>query len=430
MGQPDRAARSSESGGEGMARQRRRRSVSVVVSSTAFLLLVATAGFPASLVSDQVVSPSAAHFPQNKQNESPMAVSPFNSNVVASGANDEIQEPDCTVSDGASSCPFDPQTDSTGVYVSTDGGSSYNDYILDWYPAFGTVSNGDPVIAFGPKPNHASNADGGRLYAGGIAIPPDAAANEGQYAIAWSDDQGQTWSAPVNISSRGSKSDFNDKPSLWVDANPASPNYGNVYAAWTLFTGNGNFGKSSTFSPEPIMFSRSTDFGKTWSNAQKIAQYSRNNGSNNGRQDSLIRSGPDGSVYVVWGDSVNKTSQLTFAKSTDGGKTFSQARGFAPVLDNPSPLPGASFRDGSPPAGDISQGTGAIYVTWTDYDTTAGHGVVRLARSTNGGTSWTTSTVADVAGRSPFFPSVAVTPDGSKVIVAFPTVNDVAADTT
>jgi hypothetical protein len=411
-----------------MTRRLETRFATVVVLAVALVTLFAIAGFSASLTSDQIVSPSASHFPQNKQNESPMAASPFNPDVVVSGGNDEIEEPNCTLVDGASSCPFDPSTDTTGVYVSTNGGGSYSHQILNWWPSGGTVSTGDPIVAFGPKPNHASNADGGRLYAGGLAVPPTASANQVQLAVVWSDDQGATWSDPVNISKFDSKPHFNDKPSLWADANPDSPHYGNVYAAWSFFPGNGSLREGFSF-PDSIMFSRSTDFGRTWSKATKLSGASRNNGAVGGRQGSSIRSGPDGSVYVTWVDAVDKTSTMAFTVSHDGGTTFGRPTYPAPILGNPT-LPGTSFRNGSFPALDVSQGTGAIFATWTDYDPDAGHGVVTLVRSANGGASWTASTVADITGRSPYFPAVAVTPDGSAIFVGFQDVNDLPTDTT
>src|SRR5258707_15615384 len=45
------------------------------------------------------------HFSKNKQNESPMATNPTNVQNSITGANDEVEEPDCTVdSNGGSQC--------------------------------------------------------------------------------------------------------------------------------------------------------------------------------------------------------------------------------------------------------------------------------------------------------------------------------------
>src|SRR5512132_622399 len=87
---------------------------------------VATSTGSAATVTEHLVSPTATHFPQNKQNESTVAVNPTNPAIAAAGANDEIQEPDCTpATGGSSSCPFSPTVDTMGVYITTDGGSSW-----------------------------------------------------------------------------------------------------------------------------------------------------------------------------------------------------------------------------------------------------------------------------------------------------------------
>jgi hypothetical protein len=67
---------------------------------------------------------------------------------------------------------------------------------------------------------------------------------------------------------------------------------------------------------------------------------------------------------------------------------------------------------------------GAIYVTWADYDRDANHGVVKIARSTDGGYTWSVQTAADILGRSPFFPAVAVSPDDEKVFIGFNAIDD------
>lgn len=71
-------------------------------------------------------------------------------------------------------------------------------------------------------------------------------------------------------------------------------------------------------------------------------------------------------------------------RSTDGGQRFGKQFGVSLKNDNPSPLPGASFRDNSFPNADISS-SGKLYVVWTEY--TSGPGFVNLATSTNNGSS-------------------------------------------
>jgi len=145
-----------------------------------------------------------------------------------------------------------------------------------------------------------------------------------------------------------------------------------------------------------------------------------NNNAIGGRQGSVIRTAPNGDVYVFFesGTEINGaiTDAQMFVKSTDGGLSFSNQAVASPVADIPSPLPGASFRNDSFPSLDIGP-DGKVFVAWADFRN--GRGQVMLTTSSNGGGTWTPAAlVLDVAGRSAFFPGVAVSPDGSKVSVA------------
>ena len=54
---------------------------------------------------------------------------------------------------------------------------------------------------------------------------------------------------PIVISSADNPVSFNDKIAIATDTNPLSPNFGNLYVSWTLFTGNPtlNFGEAPVF---------------------------------------------------------------------------------------------------------------------------------------------------------------------------------------
>src|SRR5439155_9437419 len=70
---------------------------------------------------------------------------------------------------------------------------------------------------------------------------------------------------------------------------------------------------------------------------------------------------------------------------------------------------------------------GSVYAAWSEHAN--GHGVVRLTTSRDGGASWSVSVVAgDVPGRSAFFSSLAVDPQGV-IAVGFLAVDDRAAGT-
>ena len=417
----------------------------ITIATLLIVLSFAMAVSPAlaAKVTETDVYPTPApafHFPQNKQNESPMAVNPTDSNNVISGANDETEEPDCFISGGASFCPFSPTVDTSGVYTTTDGGKTWTHQILHWFSQVGLTSDGDPVVAFGPKadpnaPNGFSYANGARAYFGSLAGSPTFGPAAELLAVSFSDDKGLTWSTPVVATTRNNPVNFNDKIAIWVDQNPNSPFFGNLYVSWTLFTGNPtlNFGEANTFSPEPIVFARSTDGGQTFSKPNQLSP-AFNTFPVGGRQGSTIRTGPDGAVYVIWDGSQNLQSAIQAARSDDGGISFTRPFLVSFKSDVPSPFPGARFRVNSFPMADIDQNAGSsgkVFVVWADYDFSTGHGVVKMVTSSDKGQTWVgPTTVANVPGRSAFYPAVAVNPaDGSKVFVGFNAIDDKTAGT-
>ena len=408
----------------------------LAVTMGALVALVAGAGpAQASVVQGQTNLVQPAPFPQNKQNEPAIAQNPTDATNLVAGANDEIDLPGCTTS----GCPFVTNVGLSGVYVSHDGGASWSQFSaaaggdntasfnggnIHTLPGFaklarqlgvpGLASDGDPTIAF---------ALDGTAYYGSLAGVRGVVTNSELITVSRSTDGGTTWSDPVLATSRTNPVDFNDKINLWVDRSPSSPLKGTVYVSWTLFQGGP--GRA-----EPIAFSRSTDGGRTFSPTQQLTP-AHNNSSIGGRQGSAIRTAPNGDVYVFFesGTQINgaKTDAQMFVKSTDGGVHFSNQAVASTVVPIPSPLPGTSFRNDSFPSVDIGP-DGKIYVAWADYR--SGRGKVVLTTSTNGGGTWTAaSPVLDVAGRSAFFPGVAVSPNGQKVTVATQAVDAMAAGT-
>jgi hypothetical protein len=391
---------------------------SLVVTGAASALAAA----PKPDTQANLVQPSP--FPQNKQNEPAIAQNPTNSLNLIAGANDEIDLPACT----ASGCPFVGNVGLSGVYVSGDGGLSWNQFSapsggdntatfngtsIHTLPGFAKLarqlgisnlaSDGDPTIAFSLD---------GIAYYGSLAGVRGVVSNSELLTVSSSSDGGQTWSNPVLATNRTNPVDFNDKINLWVDRSATSPFKGTVYVSWTLFQGGP--GRA-----EPIMLSRSTDGGRTFSPAQQVTP-AHNNNSIGGRQGSATRTAPNGDVYVFFesGTQINgaKTSAQMFVKSTDGGVHFGTQAVASAVVDIPDPLPGSSFRNDSFPSVDIGP-TGNVYVAWTDFRN--GRGQVMLTSSSDGGATWTAASVAlDVPGRSAFFPGVAASPNGQTVSVA------------
>jgi len=384
-------------------------------------------------------------FPQNKQNEPSIVLDPTNGVLVA-GSNDEIDEPLCSGAGTAlspGSCPFAPNVGNSGVYFSTNGGASWTQpsfvesasgigtcqgrtiHTLPGYCDESLESFGDPVLTVGPamgKDGRFSFLNGSVVYYGNLAFPNGSAASV--VAVSRSSDDGTSWQAPVIASNTTNPVDFNDKDYVWADANPSSPFFGQVYASWTLFQGVGRL------SPELIVLARSTDGGKTWSNGVRLSQ-SANNSVVGGRQGSLIRTGPDGTVYVFWKGAILHHSEQLVAISHDGGVSFGRPIPVAAVNDIPSPLAGSSFRDNSFPSADVNQVSGAIYVTWANEEDTPATTLIKFTESDDGGQTW--SGPITVGGRpgafNAFFPSVAASPDGTHVFVAWPAQTWVAPGT-
>jgi hypothetical protein len=381
-------------------------------------------------------------FSRNKQNEPSIVRDPVTGALVA-GSNDNIDEPLCSgagTSSSPGSCPFAPNVGISGVYFSADGGASWTQpsfvesalgvgscqgrtiHTLPGYCEENLESFGDPELTVGPamgSNGRFSFSNGGVVYYGNLAFPKGAAVPV--VAVSRSTDDGGHWQAPVIASNTTNPVDFNDKDYVWADSNPNSPFFGNVYVSWTLFQGVGVFGRSPTFSPEPIVVARSTDGGRTWSNGIRLSQ-SANNGIVGGRQGSLIRTGPDGTVYVFWKGAIFHHSEQLVAISHDGGVSFTRPIPVAAVNDIPSPLSGSSFRDNSFPSADVNQMTGAIYVTWANEEGSPATALIKFTESDDGGHTW--STPITVGGRAgvfnAFFPSVAASPDGMHVFVAWP----------
>jgi BNR/Asp-box repeat protein len=386
--------------------------------------------------------PAVDTFSRNKQNEPSITMDPLTGALVA-GSNDEIDEPLCSGAGTAASpgsCPFASNTGLSGAYFSINGGATWIQpsftesamgvgsckgrliHTLPGYCEKNLESFGDAALAVGPamgNDGRFSFANGSVVYYGNLAFPIGGAVPV--VAVSRSMDDGAAWAAPVVASDTTNPVDFNDKDYVWADRNPKSPFFGTVYASWTLFQGAGRFGRSNTFSPEPIVVARSTDGGITWSSAIRLSQ-SANNGAVGGRQGSLIRTGPDGTVYVFWEGAIFQHSEQLVAISHDGGVTFSRPMPVAAVNDIPSPLPGSSFRDNSFPSADVNQATGAIYVTWADQQGSPATALIEFTESDDGGMTWSAPiTIGGRAGAfNAFFPSVAASPDGHHVFVAWP----------
>ncbi|MDP9182956.1 MAG: glycoside hydrolase, partial [Actinomycetota bacterium] len=321
----------------------------------------------------------------------------------------------------ANDCSFYPNVGTTGVYASADGLSWTNRGMLpgftDGNPAATLVSGGDPVISYGPTylgNGVFSRASGTTpasytAYYASLASYATGKQKGNQFpeliTVSRSTNDGATWADPV-VAADGRGHIFNDKESIWADANPASRFYGRVYVSWTQFRSN---------SSEPIRLTYSADGGRTWSVPTQLSP-AYNNGTLNGRQGSTIRTGPDGAVYVAWEDTDKQGSIQVIAVSYDGGVSFTKPFVAGRVHDIADPIGGANFRTDSFASLAVSQRTGPsgypLYLAYTSVGSSgAGEAVVRTATSRSL-SSWSGGTVSVPSGGYAFFAAADVAPNG------------------
>jgi len=349
-------------------------------------------------VAGDPASDTTARFPTNKQNEPSIAVNPLDSSFLIAGSNDEQRQPPCGPGPVrgatlASDCSFFPGVGTDGVYTSSDGGTSWtNRGLLDDQASWagsGVISDGDPIITFGPKPAAGGGftfAHGARAYYASLATIVGRKGFE-FIIVSHSDDNGVTWSAPVIGTNKASSVDFNDKNWISVDSTPSSPFFGRVYLSWTEFrsatlTGNGN---------EPVMVSVSTNGGASFGNPNQLSP-AGNNGTGNGRQGSTSDVGPDGTAYIAF----EQGPAQVVVVSRDGGKSWTRPITVGPVSDLDAAIPGSNFRTDSfaTLAADPRAGSTTLYVAWANK--TAAGGRIVVATSTDRGAHW--SALAQVSG--------------------------------
>lgn len=265
---------------------------------------------------------------RGRQNEPSVAVNPRNPQVVVGSSNDYC----ATYDDGADAdgAPLPVGPIWLGYYRSQNGGASFQSSLIPGYPGdtspyaaraqIRTASSGDPVLAW----------DGdGRLFAGSESSDDPAGTPKtfGDVWVGTYENPAGVGGATVNdgkefrrsvIINRGSAAPnlngvFNDKTAIAADRTNNPATRGNVYFAWSRFTGSGG---------SNIYVVRSTDHGATFSNPRLLTT------SQNDVQDPDIAIRGDGTVTVTW-DASSKKSDLdsvNYAVSTSGGATWSPAR--------------------------------------------------------------------------------------------------------
>lgn len=198
-----------------------------------------------------------------------------------------------------------------------------------------------------------------------------------------------------------------DKPGLAID-----PVSGTIYIAYTVFAGDMNPASG-------LWLLRSSDGGQSFMTPIKVASNSATSGSNAAFP--LVLS--DGSLALAWksGRNVDPTVTIYYARSTDGGETFSAPSVVATACT--FNVPGT---DGSPifPQLAVDLDSGALYLAWQTAcpdEGPATSGAIVAVRSTDAGASWTSPVLA-IGGSGPEMhvqPTLAVDRFGRPCLVAY-----------
>ena len=187
-----------------------------------------------------------------------------------------------------------PDFSASGYGWSDDGGATWHDGGAI-PPRPGWFLFGDPVLAAGP--------DGTFYFASNASDP----AGRSTITLSRSTDGGRTFSLPVDVAPDLPIGSLRDKPWVVVDTT-RSPHRGTVYVAFTDWSGPEDCGQA-------IWLSRSTDAGVAFAPPVMLAC------THDDAFGVQLAVGPDGEVNAAWlGE---KGFSILFARSTDGGRTFS-----------------------------------------------------------------------------------------------------------
>ncbi len=226
-----------------------------------------------------------------------------------------------------------------GFATSTDGGKKFTSGFLPGTTPFSTPAG---IWARTSDPSVAFDARDGVWLISFLGLFPNGNTSEVDVLVSRSTDGGLTWSNPVVVNNDGN---FNDKNWTVCDNTASSPFFGNCY---TEFDDNSHL--------DLIQMSTSGNGGLTWRAAQTTANQTHGIGGQ-----PLVQ--PGGTVIVpIVGFAGNKFLILSFI-STDGGTSWSKTFRVSEVDFR---HPAGGIRAGIPlPSAEID-GSGKVYVVWSD----------------------------------------------------------------
>ncbi|MEP7055101.1 MAG: sialidase family protein [Actinomycetota bacterium] len=278
------------------------------------------------------------------QNETSIAYDPHNREHLVASYNDYRR--------GDGNC--------YGAY-SLDGGRSWNDTTIPMGftrgGAFGGgkareywQAGGDTSVAYDTKGNAYLSC---QVFNRGSAVSPNPDQSSAFYVFRSTGNAGASWNFPGRPvaemdDTAGSGAALLDKQLLTVDNHEGSPFQDRVYVSWTTFAADGT---------AIIYEAYSADYGETFSAPVVVSSKTVLCNPNsfgvptdvtncNENQFSQPFTGADGMLYVAWanynnqnpdptGDHLDNRYQMLLARSSDGGKTFSEPTKVADFYDLP-----------------------------------------------------------------------------------------------
>src|SRR5256886_626104 len=449
--------------------------LSAIPVAVACVLLAATAALGQDTPDVRVSRGSpTAPFSQNKQNEPTIAIDANHPAVLVSGSNDNIDMEACNAGDDTT-CPFTGGVGVSGVYFSFDSGQTWTQPTytgwtardclgvpgadagcaphvgsigtLPLYFENGLVSDGDPAVAFGPKPVNGtfSWANGSRLYYANLTANFGATRSETAFkgfeaiAVSRTDDvqsaaagNKSAWQTPVLVSHQSSTT-FSDKEQVWADNASSSPFFGNVYVCWANFAGQ----EKGNAAPAQLQVAVSRDGGSTWQTHPIGA--AATNGQRNPLDGCTIRTASNGNAYVFGVGTLSSQSHNAFellSISSNGGGTWSNPQPVAgpvtqpgtldPVLGRPviagvagarsdlAPAPSVDIANRAPTGADA---TNRGVLTYVSGDLATPH--VYFTESTDNAATWTAPRALESSGDRGYYTAPAISPNGTDVYVVY-----------
>jgi hypothetical protein len=336
------------------------------------------------------------------------------------------------------------------IYVSLDGGATWQGPFQPKYPAYDLGSAGDPTVAFDRRGNaYAAQISLGLEEFSIYSIPYEAVVSA--VVVASSSDGGFAW-GPSRVASRAGvrvsvdptvtqgkagevSVGFLDKPWMVVGPDPTDTSRDRIYVSYTKFELKLSIivvlGGQFFFFGDPVVettieVTSSGDGGRTWTRPVAVSPTVRSvlGDSTKARvvQGSNMAVAPDGTLYVAWVDTLDDgpfrgRGELWVARSRDGGRSFFRPVRAAVITEIDYSPRTASFRAWASEFPQLAVAPdGTLYMVYVarPEGRELDDGDVFIIRSEDMGARWSAPIRVndDQTDRFQFFPSVAVDPKG------------------